>query len=161
MKKLLIVLCALILLAGCGKKTNEPVETSKPEEVAKPDVKSVVRCSLQSDSTRVTFSFNYNDTKSIVEDGQMIMDLIFDTITDEQWNSVKTQDFCKMTIEDLNKDVEIYSNCKQVEDGKSIELTFDIDLSKLEEFENGLFKATMTKDQVFKYLEDQKAICEK
>lgn len=162
MKKLLIVLCAIILLAGCGNKTNEPAtDNKKQEEVVKPDEKSVIDCSLEQESTKVSFVFNYNDTKGFVEDGQMLMDLRFDSLTDAQFNSVKTQNFCELTIKDLNADVEIYSNCKQTDEGKTVHLTFDIDLDKLSEFENGLFKSSMTKAQVIKYLENQNAVCKK
>ena len=165
MKKLLIVLCALIFLAGCSlnqKDGDKNEQNNKPEEVVKPDEKSVIDCSLTSDTTKVRFYMNYNDTKTIVEDGQLYMDLIFENqLTDEQFKAIKSQDFCSMTIKDLNEKVEIYSNCKQTIEGKVVKLTFDIDLSKLEEFENGLFKATMSKDQVIKYFERQSAVCEK
>ena len=103
---------------------------------------------------------DYNETKKIATNGIVYMDLMFDTLTDEQFNAVKAQDFCSMTLKSLNEKTTMYSNCRVSTEGKTIKLTFDLDLNGLQEFENNLFKTNMSKEEIIKYFERQNAKCE-
>ena len=141
MKKLLVLACILFLLTGCTEKT------------------SVISCARDEESASARFNITYNDTKKIAISGETIMDLKFSSLTDEQFDSIKNQDFCDSILKNLNTQSDMYSNCRKSINGKIVTLTFDLDLAKLEKFENGLFKPTMSKEEIQKYFERQNAKC--
>ena len=141
MKKLLVLACILFLLTRCNEKT------------------SVISCARDEESASARFNITYNDTKKIAISGETVMDLKFSSLTDEQFDSIKNQDFCDNILKNLNTQSDMYSNCRKSINGKIVTLTFDLDLAKLKKFENGLFKPTMSKEEIQKYFERQNAKC--
>lgn len=141
MKKLLVLVGVLFLLTGCVEKT------------------SVISCSRAENNTEVIFNINYNDSKDVATTAETVMKLDFSTQTDEQFNIVKSQDFCNMILTNLNNQNDVYSNCRTSIDGKVITLTLDLDLVKLDSSENDPFKISMKKDEIITYFKNQSYTC--
>ena len=141
MKKLLVLVGVLFLLAGCADKT------------------SVISCSRAENNTEVTFNITYNDSKKVAATGETQMKLDFSNQTDEQFNVIKSQDFCSMILTNLNNSNNAYSNCRSTINGKVIQLTFDLDLTKVEADENDSFKVNMSKDEIITYFKNQSYTC--
>ena len=148
MKKLLLVLLAVFLLAGCGKE-DIIIEEPEPE----PDVIKTISCYTTEDFLRLDMDVVLNETRKEINDVSILFDYDMYALLKDT-SKISLYDYDALCTQ-LDQSFEYASNCQYKLEGTHAYVTLDVDIEEFtyKYFTNSSGKVIeLTEENVKKYI---------